>query len=70
MKTSRDYPSSVVMSHDTNCCTGKIFTMLAMVSLNRNNGNKDYCKIVIEPTDEELELHKNFLKKEIKKNYY
>jgi len=38
--------------------------------LNRNNGNKDYCKIVIEPTDEELELHKNFLKKEIKKNYY
>lgn len=36
----------------------------------RNNIKKDYCKIVIEPTKEELKLHKEFLKKELKKNYY
>jgi DNA polymerase-3 subunit epsilon len=38
--------------------------------LKRNNIKKDYCKIVVEPTDEELELHKDFLKKEMKKNHY
>ena len=37
---------------------------------NRTNNKKHYCKTVIKPTNEELELHKNFLKKEIKKNYY
>ena len=37
---------------------------------NRTNSKKDYCKIVVEPTNEELELHKAFLKKELKKNYY
>ena len=37
---------------------------------NRKNSKKDYCTIVVEPTNEELELHKVFLKKEIKKNYY
>ena len=37
---------------------------------NRNNTNKDYCKIVVKPTDEESKLHKEFLKKELKKNYY
>jgi len=36
----------------------------------RINSKKDHCKIVIEPTNDELELHKNFLKKELKKNYY
>jgi len=36
----------------------------------RNNINKDYCKTIIKPTKEELELHSAFLKKEIKKNYY
>ena len=36
----------------------------------RTNNKKNYCKTVIKPTNEELELHKNFLKKEIKKNYY
>ena len=31
---------------------------------------KNYCKTVIKPTDIELELHKDFLKKELKKNIY
>ena len=38
-------------------------------ALNRMS-KKNYCKIVIKPTNEELELHKEFLKKELKKNYY
>tara|TARA_B110001452_G_scaffold256154_1_gene249243 strand:+ start:159 stop:830 length:672 start_codon:yes stop_codon:yes gene_type:complete len=37
---------------------------------NRNNIKKNYCKIVLKPTEEELKLHKEFLKKELKKNYY
>jgi len=37
---------------------------------NRVSSKKNYCKIVVEPSNEELELHKNFLKKELKKNYY
>jgi len=37
---------------------------------NRKKGNKNYCKIIIKPTDKEHELHKEFLKKELKKNYY
>jgi len=37
---------------------------------NRKNNNKMYCKTVIKPTAEELNLHSAFLKKEIKKNYY
>ena len=39
-------------------------------SENKENIKKDYCKIVIKPTEEELKLHKDFLKKELKKNYY
>ena len=39
-------------------------------SENKENIKKDYCKIVIKPTEEELKLHKEFLKKELKKNYY
>jgi DNA polymerase III subunit epsilon len=31
---------------------------------------KNYCKIVLKPTEEELKLHKEFLKKELKKNHY
>ena len=34
------------------------------------NENKNYCKIIVEPTPEEAKLHANFLKKELKKNYY
>ena len=37
---------------------------------NRTNNKKDYCKTVVETTGEELALHKDFLKKELKKNYY
>jgi DNA polymerase-3 subunit epsilon len=37
---------------------------------NKNNIKKNYCKIVIKPSEEELKLHKEFLKKELKKNYY
>jgi len=31
---------------------------------------KNYCKVIVEPSNEELKLHKSFLKKELKKNYY
>ena len=37
---------------------------------NRPSNNKNYCKMIIKPTDEELIHHKSFLKKEFKKNYY
>ena len=37
---------------------------------NKTNTKKDYCKTVVEITNEELVLHKDFLKKELKKNYY
>ena len=39
-------------------------------NLNRSSIKKDYCKIVVKPTEKELKLHKEFLKKELKKNYY
>ena len=38
--------------------------------INRENINKNYCKIIVKPTLEEVTLHSNFLKKELKKNYY
>ena len=37
---------------------------------NKNNIKQDYCKIIVQPTEKELKLHKEFLKKELKKNYY
>ena len=47
------------------------------LSLEQNNENKIlskskniYYKKVIEPTEEDLKLHKEFLKREIKKNYF
>jgi DNA polymerase-3 subunit epsilon len=39
-------------------------------SENINHSKKDHCKIVVQPTKEEIELHNNFLKKELKKNFY
>ena len=39
-------------------------------SENRMSDKKNYCKTIINPTDKELELHKKFLKTELKKNYY
>ena len=37
---------------------------------NKNNVKKNYCKIVLKPTEEEIKLHKEFLKRELKKNHY
>lgn len=37
---------------------------------NINEEKKDYCKRVVRPSDEEIKLHKKFLKQELKKNYY
>ena len=37
---------------------------------NNNEEKKDYCKRVVRPSDEEIKLHKKFLKQELKKNYY
>jgi DNA polymerase-3 subunit epsilon len=39
-------------------------------SKKRKNIGKDYCKIVVRPTEKELTAHKEFLKKELKKNHY
>ena len=39
-------------------------------SSSRMNMTKKYCKVVVKPTEEELRLHSEFLKKELKKNYY
>ena len=38
--------------------------------VNRSNINKDYCKTILKPTAQEIKLHTDFLKKELKKNYY
>ena len=38
--------------------------------INRSSNNKNYCKMIVKPTDEELIQHNSFLKKEFKKNYY
>ena len=35
-----------------------------------NGGKKIYCKKIVKLSNEETELHKNFVKKELKKNYY
>tara|TARA_B100000768_G_C11275837_1_gene375913 strand:- start:1943 stop:2614 length:672 start_codon:yes stop_codon:yes gene_type:complete len=43
---------------------------LADITKNKINISKNYCKIIIQPTLEEIKLHKDFLKKELKKNYY
>jgi DNA polymerase III subunit epsilon len=41
------------------------------IDIKNNIGEaKNYCKTVIAPTAEEAKLHKEFLKKELKKNYY
>ena len=36
----------------------------------RENADKNYCKTIVKPTEEEIRLHGIFLKKELKKNYY
>jgi len=37
---------------------------------NRTKININHCKIIVRPNTEEVKLHKNFIKKELKKNYY
>jgi DNA polymerase-3 subunit epsilon len=37
---------------------------------NKTNINKKYCRTIISATSEETKLHSDFLKKELKKNYY
>jgi DNA polymerase-3 subunit epsilon len=39
-------------------------------SENTTNHKENYSKVIIKPSNEELESHKKFLKKELKKNYY
>ena len=39
------------------------------LDININNNNL-YCKKIVKPTPEELELHKNYLKMNLKKNYF
>ena len=39
-------------------------------SENTINHKENYSKVIIKPSNEELESHKKFLKKELKKNYY
>ena len=39
------------------------------LDININNNNL-YCKKIIKPTPEELQLHKNYLKMNLKKNYF
>ena len=36
----------------------------------RNSIDKDYCKMIVKPTSSEIKAHSDFLKKELKKNYY
>jgi len=37
---------------------------------NIDNSKIHHCKKIVKPTEEELKLHKEFLKREIKKNYF
>jgi DNA polymerase-3 subunit epsilon len=37
---------------------------------NRTKININHCKTIVRPNTEEVKLHKNFIKKELKKNYY
>ena len=39
-------------------------------STTRKNNNHNYCKTIIKPSPEETKLHNDFLKKELKKNFY
>ena len=39
-------------------------------TITKSNKTNNYSKIVLEPTKDELEIHKEFLKKEMKRNYF
>ena len=38
--------------------------------INNNEATKEYCKTIINLSNNEMELHKTFVKKEIKKNFF
>ena len=40
------------------------------LNMNLNNYNNDYCKNIIKPNTDELNLHKNYLKTKLKKNFF
>ena len=40
------------------------------LNMNLNNYNNDYCKNIIKPNTNELKLHENYLKTNLKKNFY
>ena len=39
-------------------------------TITKSNKTNNYSKIILEPTKDELEMHKEFLKKEMKRNYF
>ena len=39
-------------------------------TITKSNKTNNYSKIILEPTKDELEMHKEFLKKEMNKNYF
>ena len=39
-------------------------------TITKSNKTNNYSKIVLEPTKDELKMHKEFLKKEMKRNYF
>ena len=46
------------------------FYSLSFIKENDTNKINSYCKTVINPTIEEIKLHKNYLKTSLKKNYF
>ena len=38
--------------------------------INTNLTNNLYCKKIVKPTSEEIQLHKNYLKTNLKKNFF
>ena len=40
------------------------------LNMNLNNYTNDYCKNIIKPNTDELNLHKNYLKTKLKKNFF
>ena len=46
------------------------FNLTDAVENNNNNEDKDYNKDILKITDDEIKKHKEFLKSELKKNFY
>ena len=50
--------------------TFKLKTDTGFNDENIDNSKIQHCKKIVKPSEEELKLHKEFLKREIKKNYF